>query len=806
MIKYLLFFIFFQFVLINVGISQTNSTNLKGLVTSKNVKLSDVVVNISNTDSSFKNTTTTQSNGTFLFKNIPPGTYSLNFRKLGFKDTTFKDLKITKEIKEFIIPTITLIAAIKNLNEVIVSGNVPTIQRRSGKTILNVENSVFATGSSGFEILQIAPGVSIDNNEQISIKGKSGVVIYIDGKPSNLSKADLVEYLKNIPTNNIDQIEIISVPSAKYDAAGNAGIINIKFKKGKNVGTSATYSAGGGIGRNYRYNTGLSLNNRGKRTNFYGNFDYSKIKTIDDNYLNRTITTNNVIYDIKNADLKGRGNYNLNLGFDYNVKPGQTIGVLLNGFINKLASNENNLSNIYSSTRLDSSIISTSYEERNIKNGTINLNYVGSIGKKGTKISADADYLRYKRTSNEAFSSNYKSFTPPYSKKADLNLVNQSPSNINLGSFKADLTQPLKKDWFLDAGFKFSMAKIESERIFDLITGKNPFPSIISNFDYKENINAAYFIFRKKKEKSNLEFQLRTEQTIAKGTSGNGNELINRNYWSFFPVFLYSRDVNKNDRLSFSYNRRVNRPDYQDLNPFIYFLDQKTYSQGNPSLKPTYANSFEINYTIKDTYSFSLQYNHIKDFMYTVYQQNDNNQVAITTRSNFDYRKTIGFEFDIPKDITKWLSIDLSLQNYYEFFKYTSTFSGEVKNRSFSGLYNLNATFKLPKGYNALLNLHYETPLAYAIYQFKPLYFANFGLSKSIFKKAGNVRFTFTDIFDTNSYRYSSNLYNLDLVAKEKRETRSLRLSFSYKFGNTTVKGERKRKVGVDDEKARIKD
>ncbi|MBU2045360.1 MAG: TonB-dependent receptor, partial [Bacteroidetes bacterium] len=392
MIKYLLFFIFFQFVLINVGISQTNSTNLKGLVTSKNVKLSDVVVNISNIDSSFKNTTTTQSNGTFLFKNIPPGTYSLNFRKLGFKDTTFKDLTITKEIKEFIIPTITLTASIKNLKEVIVSGNVPTIQRRSGKTILNVENSVFATGSSGFEILQIAPGVSIDNNEQISIKGKSGVVIYIDGKPSNLAKSDLVEYLKNIPTNNIDQIEIISVPSAKYDAAGNAGIINIKFKKGKNMGTSATYSAGVGIGRNYRYNTGLSLNNRGKKTNFYGNFDYSKIKSIDDNYLNRAITTNSVIYDIKNADLKGRDNYNINLGFDYNVKPGQTIGVLLNGFINKLTSDENNLSNIYSSTRLDSSIISTSYEERNIKNGTINLNYVGSIGKKGTKISADADY------------------------------------------------------------------------------------------------------------------------------------------------------------------------------------------------------------------------------------------------------------------------------------------------------------------------------------------------------------------------------------------------------------------------------
>jgi hypothetical protein len=806
MIKYLLLFISFQIVLINVGVSQTSSTNLKGLIISKNINQADVIVQIANKDSSFKRTTTTLSNGAFLFKNIPPGTYSLDFKKLGFKDTSFKDLKIPQGIKEFSIPPIELIPANKTLKEVIVAGSVPTIQRRSGKTILNVENSVFATGSSGFEILQIAPGVSIDNNEQISIKGKSGIAIYIDGKASNLSKADLVEYLKNIPTSNIDQIEIITVPSAKYDAAGNAGIINIKFKKGKNIGTNATYSAAVGIGRNYKYNNGLSLNNRGKKTNFYGNFDYSKMKTIDNNYLNRAITTSNVIYDIRNDNLKGRGNYNLNLGFDYNVKPGQTIGILLNGFINKLTSAENNLSNIYSSTGLDSSIISESYEERNINNGTINLNYVALIGKKGTKISADVDYLSYKRTSNEDFRSKYQFFSPPFRQKADLNLINQSPSNINLGSFKTDLTQPLKKDWFLDAGLKFSLAKTESKRVFDLKSGLNPFGSTFSNFDYKENINAAYFIFRKKKEKSNLEFQLRTEETVSKGSSGNGNQLINRNYWSFFPVFLYSKDVNKNDQLSFSYNRRINRPDYQDLNPFIYFLDQKTYYQGNPLLKPTYSNSFQVNYTVNNKYSFSLQYNHIKDFMFTVYQQNDNNQVAITSKSNFDYRKTVGFEFDIPQDITKWLSVDLSLQNYYEFFKFTSAFSGEVKNSSFSGLYNLNSTFKMPKGFNALLNLHYETPLSYAIYQFESLYFTNLGVSKSILKKAGSIRFTATDLFNTNSSRYRSNAYNLDLYGKEKKETQSFRLSFSYKFGNTSIKGERRRKVGVDEEKARIKD
>ncbi|MBD3748286.1 MAG: TonB-dependent receptor [Sphingobacteriales bacterium] len=767
--------------------------------------LFNVEIVINSLDSTFVKTIISKKDGTYTIDNLRKGAYKLTFIKLGYKKISYTSPILDAQHPSYQIPTINMELENNQLGEVVVKGNIPVIERRGGKTVINVENSVFASGGTSFEILQLAPGVNINSDGNISMKGKSGVNVYIDGKPSNLSGADLAEYLANLSTSNIEQIELLYTPSAKYDAEGNAGIINIKFKKGKNLGTNATYTLGGGIGRNYRYNNGLSINNRGKKTNFYGNLDFSKIKAIENNFLNRTITTDNIIFNVNNADLKTRNNYTVNLGFDYNITPSQTLGILFNGFINKMESDENNSTLIYHQTSLDSSVFSNSLENRAVNNGTVNLNYAGSIGKKEAKLSADLDYLNYHRTSNERFISNYY-YRPARSAVTPLILNNSTPSDIYVYSFKVDFSQPLSKIWYLETGAKTSFANTQNNRDLNVLSGTNPFNQLTSKFHYKEAIQAAYFMVRKKKENSELQLQLRAEQTTTKGTSANGTQLINRNYLSLFPVLNYSKTVNKNDKLTLSYNRRLNRPDYPDLNPFFYFLDQYTYHQGNPNLKPSFANSYEVNYTINDSYSFSLQYNHIKDFTYTVYQQDDATGVAVTTVSNFDYRKTVGFEFDIPQDINKWLSLDLSLQNYYEFFKFNSSFSGGVKNSSFSGLYNLNASIKLGGGFMSQLNLHYETPTAYATYYFKSLYYANFGISKSIFNKKGSVRFVCTDPFDTNSARYSSNLYNLDLSAKGKVETRSFRLAFTYKIGKSTVKAARRRNTGVAEEKSRIKD
>lgn len=804
MVKRLLF-LFFIFPT-GFCLAQQEKFVIKGSIFNIENQNEDVnIFLITTKDSTVVKSVVCDKSGVFEINQLKAGTYLLSITKLGYQSLYYGPVAVNSSIPEVKLPQIEILKKIQELHTVTVTASPSVIEKRNGKTIINVENSVFGIGSTGLEILQTAPGVSIDNEQNISLQGKSGVTLYVDGKPSNLTGNDLIEYLKNIPTNNIEQVELMFTPSAKYEASGNGGVINIKFKKGKNVGTTFTYTGGAGIGKNYRYNSGLNINSRGKKTNLFGNFDYTKLKAIDNNFLNRNIKSNDSLFNIINDDLKDRNNYNLNFGLDYALSSNHTIGFLINSANNTFTSDEGNNTEIYRQQNLYSSILSTSFEDRTIKNTNLNLNYAGVINKDGSSVSVDFDFLTYDRRSEEHFTSNYFSYGPPARpKKNQLELKNNSPSAIKLYSFKTDFTKPLKNNWFLDAGLKSSFAKTESARNMNLIQGVNPFGNLVSTFNYKENINAAYFIFRRKQGKNNLELQLRAEHTVAKGDSGDQTVKINKNYLSFFPVFLYSRDVSKDDKISFSYNRRLNRPNYQDLNPFYYFLDQYTYNKGNIDLKPSYANSFEINYLIKEKYSFSLRYNHVKDFTYTTYQQDDASGIAITSRSNFDYRKSFGLDINLPQDIMKWWTANLSTQAYYEFFKFNSSYSGTVYNSSFSGSADLNNMFRMGKGYSSQLALHYETPTAYGVYRFKSLYFANIGFAKSILNKAGSLRFSINDIFDTNSYRYSTNSYNLDLQAKEKRETRSFRLSFSYKFGKSTIKATRNRKLGIDTEKSRI--
>ena len=278
-----------------LGYCQTLDSKITGKVFSKSENIDNVnVILITVKDSTVVKSVLTDANGNYEIINIKPGNYLLSFIKIGYQTEFTNELLLNQEGFVLRVPTIEITRQPKQLKEVVIQAKTPYIERRAGKTIINVENSVFGLGSSGFEILQTIPGIRIEINDQLSIQGKNNVAVYINGKPSNLSGINLVEFLKNIPTNNIEQIELLNGASARYDAANNGGIINIKFKKGKNIGTNGTASFGGGLGRNYRYNAGLSLNNRTEKSNFYLNYDFNKIKAVDDNYLLRNVNNNNL--------------------------------------------------------------------------------------------------------------------------------------------------------------------------------------------------------------------------------------------------------------------------------------------------------------------------------------------------------------------------------------------------------------------------------------------------------------------------------------------------------------------------------
>jgi hypothetical protein len=329
--------------------SQNNDASIKGKVFSTTEKINEVnVLLIRAKDSTLIKSLLCENDGSFQFSNIKPGNYLVSYLKTGYQNTFSKLINISNNGEVELEPT-EILRLNRQLKEVVVTSRLPYIERRIGKTVINVENSVFGLGSSGFEILQTIPGIRIDNSNQLSIQGKTNVTVFIDGKPSNLTGNDLVEFLKNIQTNNIEQIELINAASARYDAANNGGIINIKFKKGKNIGTNGSFSLGGGLGRNYRYNSALSINKRTEKSNFYLNYDFNKIKAVDGNFLVRSVSNpnSNTVFDINNQDVKTRDNHNILLGLDYNLNSKHSLGFLLNAFSNGMISDENNQSLIF---------------------------------------------------------------------------------------------------------------------------------------------------------------------------------------------------------------------------------------------------------------------------------------------------------------------------------------------------------------------------------------------------------------------------------------------------------------------------
>jgi hypothetical protein len=598
---------------------------------------------------------------------------------------------------------------------------------------------------------------------------------------------------------------LLNAASAKYDAANNGGIINIKFKKGKNIGTNGSVSIGSGIGRNYRYNTGVNFNNRTAKSNVYINYDFSRIKAIDDNYLLRKANTNNSnsLFNITNNDLKTRTNQNFLFGLDYTLSKKHSFGLLANVFSNKMISDERNESLIFNNALKDSTILSTSMENRRVNNISTNINYTGIIGDKGSKVNVDLDYLNYDRQSNEQIQSTYLNRTNNAFKQP-LIFENLTPAQIRILTSKVDFSFPIRKNSSLEAGVKTSWINTSSDRKIDIRSGQNYIFNPSTLFKYQENIFAGYLSFKTKTEKSNLELGLRAENTIAKGDTSNTSQLINRNYLNLFPNLVYDYALNANHKISFSYNKGITRPRYEELNPFFYFLDQYTYNQGNPTLMPSFTHGSKINWELKSKYNFSVHYNYIKNFVYTIYEQNNLSNTAITSRQNYNYRQTIGFDMNIPITIAKWWNLDINTEANYEFFSYTNQQKKEVLNNSTSFLVDFNHALILPKGFNAMANMHYESPTSYGIFKFEPLYYLNFGISKSILKKQGSIRLVATDLFDTNSNRYATHVFNLDLQAKEKTETRSFRIGFSYKFGKKEVKAFKQRKLGADEEKSRV--
>lgn len=745
----------------------------------------------------------TDAAGSFTFQGIKAGNYVLKIKYIGFEPYTSKVFTVAD--KNVDLPLISLQKATAELKEVVIKKEKPMVQVLADKTVFNVENTLNATGTSGFELLRKAPGVVIDNNDYLIVEGKTGVLIYIDGKQSFLTGTDLSNYLKTIQATDIEAIEIITQPSSKYDAVGNAGIINIKLKKNKNFGTNGSLSSGYNYGK---YGTSLSsasFNNRNKKNNFYGN--YSNRFGSNYNFINLNRLQSETVFDSRAKTVSQVNANNIKLGYDFYANSRNTFGVVVSGNFNNSFSNGNTRTPISesNSASIDSILVARSDARNNNYNLYSNINYKFQ-DTTGTSFSADFDYGKYNSDRSNFQPNYYYNNTETIILSQSINAQN-TPVFIDIFSLKSDYEQKLWKGKF-GAGFKTSLVKTDNTfEVYNYPDGEPIFnPELSNRFEFDENINAVYANYNRIFKKFNIQAGLRIENTNSEGnlisTQQNENQTVTRNYTDFFPSGGITYQANDNNSIALLYSSRIERPSYQSLNPFEYQIDELSFQKGNPFLKPQYTTNIKVNHTYKYTLNTSLSYSYITDFFAQVTEADGDDRNFLITR-NVANQRIINLGVSYPFKVNKWWNVYASANAFQSV--YTAT------NDSFTGVTQATLTlygqnnFSLPKNFNLEVSGWFSSPSVWGgTYLTKSLGSLDLAIQKQFLNKKLNARLAFSDVLYTSPWRADATFPNLVINADGGNDSRQVRFNLSYIFGSEQVKKARSRSTGLEEEKNRI--
>lgn len=763
-------------------------------------------------DSAVAKLSVTNAGGQFSFEGVAAGQYFINATFVGHKPKNSPSFEVNGS-GNVTAPEIVLAKASGDLAAVAVTARKPMIEVKADRTILNVEGSVNAVGQDALELLRKSPGVLVDKDDNLSLSGKNGVQVYIDGRPTPLSGKDLSDYLKTLQSSNIEAIEIITNPSAKYDAAGNAGIINIRLKKNKSFGTNGSINAGYNIGTYPKYNGGFSLNHRNSKINAFGNYNYSRSNNANTINLERTLL-DTFFKQHGDMNFRNKGSHNFKAGVDYFLNKRSTVGVMVNGNIS-----ENTFSNLSKTTisyqptgetvKLLEANNRTAAER---KNATFNVNY-RYADTAGRELNIDGDYGFHRIKSDQYQPNVYFDPSGGFLENRIYNML--APTDIDLYTLKADYEQNLWKGKLgLGAKFSYVDSRNDFER-FDVITSGKFLDTLRSNdFNYKENINAGYVNYNRQFKGFMIQAGLRVENTNATGRSTgyrqSGGQMVeydssfDRNYTDFFPSAAITFNKKPTNQFTISYSRRIDRPAYQDLNPFEFKLDEYTYQKGNTQLRPQYTNSVALTHVYKYTLTTTLTYSHVKDIFSQLIDTAEKSKSFIT-KKNLATQDIFSINISYPFTY-KWYTVFGNLNAYYSHYK--ADLGGGNRNIDLD-VYALTTyvqnTFRLGKGWTGELTGLYVSPSIWqGTFKSREMWGIDGGLLKTVLKGKGTVKASVSDIFRTMQWGGTSDFSGQQVRAWGRWESRQFKLNFTYRFGSTQVKQARQRKSGLEDENKRV--
>jgi hypothetical protein len=695
---------------------------------------------IRSTDSSIIKLAISQPDGSYSFSGVKEGTYKVLVSYTGYKKAFSQPFSFAGS--EIIVPQLLMSKNPANLAGVNVTGKKPMVEVKADKMILNVEGTINAVGSNALELLRKSPGVLLDKDDNISLAGKNGVQVYVDGRSTPLSGQDLANYLKSLQSSQIEAIELITNPSAKYDAAGNAGIINIRLVKNKSLGTNGSVNAGWNIATTAKYNAGFSLNYRNKSINIFSTYNFNYAPNHQNITFRRTVLDS--LFDQQGSVLDVRKAHNFKVGADFFINKKNTVGIMVNGIISDPTSStygKTYISNTTSNT-IDRLLIADNSTEMKRHNANINLNY-NYTDPKGKSLVINADRGAYDFNSDQLQQNYY--FDPSGQVKLNTVIYRMlAPAQIKINSVKTDYEQNFMKGK-LGIGAKAAAVKTDNDfERFNVYGAIEELDKDRSNhFIYKENINAGYINYNRQYKKFMIQAGLRVENTISEGLTnglkfdGSGyspnTSSFKRSYTDLFPSAAITFNKNPMKQWSVSYSRRIDRPAYQDLNPFEFKLDEYTYMKGNINLKPQYTNSFGITHTYKYKLNIALNYSHVKDLFTQIFDTTEKSK-AFLSKKNLATQDIANLTVSYPFQYKSY-SVFTSISSNYSKYKADFGAGRKVDLDAFGFTFFAQNSLKFSKTWTAELSGFYNAPSIYmGSFKGRSIYNADAGLSKQILK------------------------------------------------------------------------
>ena len=512
--------------------------------------------------------------GTFRFEQLPAGRYFISASQVGFERTQTAFFVIASS-NQTLAPIRLKPSTTTQLKEVTVQARKPLFEREVDRIVVNVDGSSLSAGATSLEVLSRSPGVTVDQNDNLALRGKQGVMVLIDGKRVPMTGTELAEMLRALPANSVDKIELITNPPAKYDAAGGAGIISIKLKKDGRQGTNGSVNASYGYGKYGKFTSGITLNHRHKKLNLFGGFNHNDRNVYTRLSLHRGFYQNGRFLGSSDQDNAGKTRYiseTYRAGLDYTVSKRTLIGLVVNGLIMNAEAHIPNVTQTFDEQgSLQSSYQSANRRTLSVPNAAVNLNLRHSFDSTGHReLTVDADLAGYGTHRLQNLATTFIVPVRPVT-TLDGNLNGQ----LTIGSFKADYTHTLPNKTRLEGGIKMSWVHSDNDVLFtNTSEGKTVVDTGKSNqFRYDENINAAYISLNRTFGKASVQAGLRGEQTNVTGLQLIGNEGFKRNYVQLFPSVFVKQPLSKNHDLGISLSRRIDRPTYNQLNPFRAYID-----------------------------------------------------------------------------------------------------------------------------------------------------------------------------------------------------------------------------------------